>query len=209
MWVCPYNNYGCDSKDLEEKCVGSSNSTDAGAAIATFFPGGDYHQEVEGVGKETPSQKGWCVEFKTSEVKPFLGEERNATKDLDYFKVNASWYPGGGPGASTTCVAEGESWEAHRLVYTESSSPSRRSVGIGRNEQHNIAGETAVSYKALSVTSSVYRDKVIEDVTDPYAYLEVQMQQEPDSWEIVTEIDPLNVGEILGSIGGFWGRFHG
>ena len=50
---------------------------------------------------------------------------------------------------------------------------------------------------------------MIEDVTDPYAYLEVQMQQEPDSWEIVTEIDPLNVGEILGSIGGFWGRFHG
>lgn len=34
------------------------------------------------------------------------------------------------------------------------------------------------------------------------------MQQEPDSWEIVTEIDPLNVGEILGSIGGFWGGFH-
>ena len=41
----------------------------------------------------------------------------------------------------------------------------------------------------------------------PYAYLEVQMQQEPDSWEIVTEIDPLNVGEMLGSIGGFWGGF--
>ena len=35
------------------------------------------------------------------------------------------------------------------------------------------------------------------------------MQQEPDSWEIITEIDPLNVGEIIGSIGGFWGRFHG
>ena len=33
------------------------------------------------------------------------------------------------------------------------------------------------------------------------------MQQEPDSWEIVTEIDPLNVGEMLGSIGGFWGGF--
>ena len=47
-----------------------------------------------------------------------------------------------------------------------------------------------------------------EDVNDPYAFLEVQMQQEPDSWEIVTEIDPLNVGEILGSIGGFWGGFH-
>ena len=45
------------------------------------------------------------------------------------------------------------------------------------------------------------------NVTNPYAYLEVQMQQEPDSWEIVTEIDPLNVEEILGSIGGFWGEY--
>ena len=44
------------------------------------------------------------------------------------------------------------------------------------------------------------------NVTHPYAYLEVQIQQEPDSLEVVTEIDPLDVGEILGSIGGFWGE---
>lgn len=44
------------------------------------------------------------------------------------------------------------------------------------------------------------------NVTHPYAYLEVDMKQEQNSWEIVTEIDPLNVGEILGSIGGFWGE---
>ena len=35
-----------------------------------------------------------------------------------------------------------------------------RRQGIGRNEQHNIAGENAVSYKGLSLASSVYRDRV-------------------------------------------------
>lgn len=26
------------------------------------------------------------------------------------------WYPGGGPGNSTTCLAKGEDWESHRWV---------------------------------------------------------------------------------------------
>ena len=55
MWVCPYNDYGCDSRPLEIECVGSSNLTDAGAAIATFYPNGTYQQDVEGVGKFTPT----------------------------------------------------------------------------------------------------------------------------------------------------------
>ena len=45
-----------------------------------------------------------------------------------------------------------------------------------------------------------------ENVTHPYAFLEVNMKQDQNSWEIITEIDPLNVGEMLGSIGGFWGE---
>lgn len=32
------------------------------------------------------------------------------------------------------------------------------------------------------------------------------MKQEQNSRDIITEIDPLNVGEIFGSIGGFWGE---
>ena len=42
----------------------------------------------------------------------------------------------------------------------------------------------------------------------PYAFVDVQIEQETNSLEIVTEIDPLDVGEILGSIGGFWGGFY-
>eukprot|EP00904_Undaria_pinnatifida_P008151 jgi/Undpi1/4466/HiC_scaffold_17.g07820.m1 len=196
-----------------------------------FYPGDpDHEQEVPAVGKLTET-KGWCLEYKTSEVNAFLGEERDPSKDLDYFTLNASWYPGGGAGASTTCVPDGENWQPHSewvyiflhdpatnrtstgvqtsysCIHSESTSHVFTYMGIGLNEQRNINKDDAVSYKALSVTSSVRKDQVNGNITSPYAYLEVQMQQEPDSWEVLTEIDPLNVGEILGSIGGFWGRF--
>ena len=46
------------------------------------------------------------------------------------------------------------------------------------------------------------------DIIYPYAFVDVQIKQEINSLEIVTEIDPLDVGEILGSIGGFWGEFY-
>jgi len=46
------------------------------------------------------------------------------------------------------------------------------------------------------------------DIIYPYAFVDVQIEQETNSLEIVTEIDPLDVGEILGSIGGFWGGFY-
>ena len=28
------------------------------------------------------------------------------------------WYPGGSPGNSTTCIAEGDSWESHRYAVS-------------------------------------------------------------------------------------------
>ena len=50
--------------------------------------------------------------------------------------------------------------------------------------------------------------QVKPNLTSPYAYLAMEIQQEPSSLEIITEVDPLNVAELLGNIGGFWGRFH-
>ncbi|CAM9355594.1 unnamed protein product, partial [Laminaria digitata] len=81
--------------------------------------------------------------------------------------------PSTGIQISYSCMTE----ESNSHVFTY--------MGIGLNEQHNIDKDNSVSYKALSVTSSVRKDEVNEGITDPYAYLEVQMQQEPDSWEIV------------------------
>lgn len=46
----------------------------------------------------------------------------------------------------------------------------------------------------------------MEALERPYAYLAMQLEQEPDSLQIITEIDPLEVLEILGSVGGFWGE---
>ena len=47
--------------------------------------------------------------------------------------------------------------------------------------------------------------QVKSNITSPYAYLALEIQQEPSSFEIITEIDPLDVAELLGNIGGFWG----
>lgn len=43
------------------------------------------------------------------------------------------------------------------------------------------------------------------NLTSPYAHLSMEIQQEPSSFEIITEVDPLDVAELLGNIGGFWG----
>lgn len=33
-----------------------------------------------------------------------------------FLRQQMYWYPGGGPGNSTTCLAEGDDWESHRWV---------------------------------------------------------------------------------------------
>ena len=42
------------------------------------------------------------------------------------------------------------------------------------------------------------------EIQTPYAYMKMELQQEPNSLVLVTEIDPLNMAEILGQVGGFW-----
>lgn len=48
--------------------------------------------------------------------------------------------------------------------------------------------------------------QVNESISAPYAYLAMEIQQEPNSLQIITEIDPLDVAEMLGNVGGFWGE---
>lgn len=38
MWVCLYNNYGCDEWELEEECADSAWMTEGGAPYAAFYP---------------------------------------------------------------------------------------------------------------------------------------------------------------------------
>lgn len=44
------------------------------------------------------------------------------------------------------------------------------------------------------------------DINKPYAYLALQIQQEPNSYETIIEIDPLDLAELFGNVGGFWGE---
>ena len=44
------------------------------------------------------------------------------------------------------------------------------------------------------------------DVEKPYAYLALQIQQEPNSYETIIENDPLDLAELFGNVGGFWGE---
>ena len=36
-------------------------------------------------------QKGWCLQYETSEATEFWGTERDASKDLDYFTLKVSF----------------------------------------------------------------------------------------------------------------------
>lgn len=61
--------------------------------------------------------------------------------------------------------------------------------------------------RPLLQTDRIYqRDKNITDIVNPYAYLSMEVAQLTDTLEIITEINPLAIAEILGNIGGFWGE---
>lgn len=38
LWVCPYNQYGCDDTSLELGCVNSAWETEGGVPDAIFYP---------------------------------------------------------------------------------------------------------------------------------------------------------------------------
>lgn len=44
------------------------------------------------------------------------------------------------------------------------------------------------------------------NVTTPYAYLSLEVAQSVDSFEVIEEINPVEIAEILGNVGGFWGE---
>ncbi|CAN0234313.1 unnamed protein product, partial [Ectocarpus sp. 8 AP-2014] len=60
------------------------------------------------------------------------------------------------------------------------------------------------SYKALFTNFGVHKNTVNPNVTMPYAHLSLEMKQQADSWEIITESNPYEFAEMFGNIGGFW-----
>eukprot|EP00903_Cladosiphon_okamuranus_P009902 g9404.t1 len=225
VWVCLYDYYGCDEWELEEECVKSTNMTVAGDTSAVFFPGGEYEQTIYGRPKLTPSN-GWCVEFEASKITTFLGQERDPANYLDYFLLDMYWYPGGLTNDSKTCVEEG--WESHRewlyiflndpetgivstgiqtpygCVTNTSASRPFTYMGLGVTREKGLGDDMVSTFKALSISTANFKDKVNGGIEKPYAHLAMEIQQEPNSFETITEVEPFDLAEMFGNVGGFW-----
>ncbi|CBN78263.1 hypothetical protein Esi_0005_0128 [Ectocarpus siliculosus] len=173
--------------------------------------------------------RGHCVIFETSAATDFVGQERDSHEYLDYIHLDMYWYPGGKFGNSTTCVAEGVEWADHReWVYGFLSDPEDstaistgfplsyscitntsnthifNTLGIGLTNQNKFMEDDISSYKALFTNFGVHKNTVNPNVTMPYAHLSLEMKQQADSWEIITESNPYEFAEMFGNIGGFW-----
>ncbi|CAM9308303.1 unnamed protein product, partial [Laminaria digitata] len=171
--------------------------------------------------------RGWCVTFTASEIVFFEGKR----DPEDYIVLNMYWYPGGSAGASTTCMEEEGEWESHsesvfvslrdadtgiysagiQVPYScttsASSSHTFNYMGVGLTKENKIRSDNTASYKAVATSSVTQKDKRDGDITgtaSPYAWLSMEIAQEENSLEEITEIDPLKIAEIFGNVGGFW-----
>lgn len=227
--VCLFNDYGCDSIEQRKNCVMSVNDTEGGPTRARYYPWqAEDQQDISTKVGET--SKGWCVAFEASAVDIAVGSERNSSDPWDYLLFDIYWYPGGSL-TSNTCGVGEDHWESHsaaahiylnnsetgilstgiQVPYTcmtnASSGHMYNAVGIGVTEVTKLDGSVLTSYKALSKSSIMYNDERTEKITGiqkPYAHLHFEIAQDPDSLEIITENDPLDIATILGNIGGFW-----
>ncbi|CAM9171868.1 unnamed protein product, partial [Ectocarpus sp. 8 AP-2014] len=182
-------------------------------------------------GNEQENGRGHCVVFETSAITDFLGQERDPHEYLDYVHLDMYWYPGGKFGNSTTCVNEGVEWADHReWVYGFMSDPEDptaistgfplsyscitntsnthifNTLGVGLTNQNKFMSDDISSYKALFTNFGVHKNTVNKNITMPYAHVSLEMKQQFDSWEIITESNPYEFAEMFGNIGGFWGE---
>ncbi|CAM9989958.1 unnamed protein product [Ectocarpus sp. 12 AP-2014] len=185
--------------------------------------------DFDSEGNYVEDGRGQCVIFKTSAADAFVGTERDPHEFLDYILLDMYWYPGGKFGNSTTCVPDGVEWTDHReWVYGFLSDPEDPSaistgvhlsyscitntsnthtfntVGIGLTNQNKFMDDDKSSYKALFTNFGVHKNEVNPNITMPYAHLSLEMKQQFDSWEIITESNPYEFAEMFGNIGGFW-----
>ncbi|CBN75318.1 expressed unknown protein [Ectocarpus siliculosus] len=181
LWVCLYVNYGCDEMELQEECVNSSNATEGGETLAVFYPGGEYEQVIPGEQILSKDKGFFCVEYETSTITTFLGQEPETGEYLDHILLDMSWYPGG-YNDSKTCLAEG--WGTHNewiyitfkdagtgslsseipLPYTciTNGSTSREftHVGIEVTKVERLSGDIDVTFEAKSVITTTQKIEV-------------------------------------------------
>ncbi|CBJ31549.1 expressed unknown protein [Ectocarpus siliculosus] len=92
-------------------------------------------------------------------------------------------------------------------MTSESSSHVFTYMGIGLTKEDKLYEDDTASYKALEISSALYKDKRTDNITgiaSPYAWLSMEIAQSTDSLEEITEINPLEIAELFGNVGGFW-----
>ncbi|CBN78260.1 hypothetical protein Esi_0005_0114 [Ectocarpus siliculosus] len=216
LWICPYVNYGCDEWELEEECVDSAWMTEGGKPDAVFYP----RVKLDQLHQVTTEER------QINAIPDLTNFDSEGNE-----QENMYWYPGGKFGNSTTCVAEGVEWADHReWVYGFLSDPEDptaistgfplsyscitntsnthifNTLGIGLTNQNKFMSDDISSYKALFTNFGVHKNTVNPNITMPYAHVSLEMKQQADSWEIITESNPYEFAEMFGNIGGFWGE---
>ena len=83
-------------------------------------------------------------------------------------------------------------------MVTPSVPPPARRKFPGRSLSVGLSVCLALSRRVLAQPNP--------DLEKPYAHLALQIQQEPNSYENIIEIDPLDLAEMFGNVGGFWGE---
>ncbi|CAN0397306.1 unnamed protein product [Ascophyllum nodosum] len=149
----------------------------------------------------------------------------------DYALFEVSWYPGGTDGASNTCIYQQGEWASHgesitvflmdsatgalsagmQLPYScmtnQSTSHVVNYVGIGLTKKVGLdSSRDSAMYRALTTYSYTHKYAKINvtDIYNPYAHFSLEVAQDINSLETITEIDPLEIAEIFGEVGGAW-----
>ncbi|CAN0361929.1 unnamed protein product [Ascophyllum nodosum] len=80
-------------------------------------------------------------------------------------------------------------------------------LGIGLTKKVGLdSSHDSTTYRALVTYSSTHKDAKsdVADIYNPYAHFSLEVAQEINSLEVITEIDPLEIAEIFGEVGGAW-----
>lgn len=64
------------------------------------------------------------------------------------------------------------------------------------------------AYDGADLPTPQKRNANVTGIVHPYAWLTMEIAQLTDSLEEITEIEPLEIAEIFGNVGGFWGEFY-
>eukprot|EP00752_Nemacystus_decipiens_P004875 g4437.t1 len=98
----------------------------------------------------------------------------------------------------------------YQIITSTTTETSDSYLVIGKTEKRMLDGDVVTYFPALTLSQSKYvfgeQDGFIGDLGDgdSFAQMYLSMHQGPFSLITITELDPRDVGALLGNVGGFW-----